>query len=540
AKMFYRIYKLTMMQLGEKLDLGKLRDKKGLIKTIAQKVMGLILLSMVIFVLLYLLRSFLFIRVDIKFLILVLMSLQIFSIITSTSGLIQSMYLAKDNQLLFSYPAKPNEIFMSKIAVFLAYELLRNITYLVPFLLAFGLAANIGASVSYYLLILPAIVLLSIISILIGVLISIPITFISKWLKERPLIAASFVFLILIAIFYPIFNFINSLPTNFSLVAMYGSVYNQITFFIDTVIKFGLYVITIAKVLLSVNFINNLLTVLGVISSLIVLTYFISRPIYFKMAVNSYEFSNKRKYKMSKNTLNKPFLSFISKEFKLLRRSSGSFISNLITLITLPIVLYVLNSLIGMFDIVDRGQHLMITFNIFLGLTVLLSANSSSATAFSKEADRAYLLKVAPISIKKQAMAKIFFNLILSVFVLILTSIVIAYTTNISGINMLFMFILFSIINVGHILWSLEIDFMDPQFKVHETNEDSKENKNIAKSVSIGIVVALLTGIVSLMLFRKSFISGWINLIVLATLFLSVRIYLFINRLQVYFKRIEF
>jgi len=202
--------------------------------------------------------------------------------------------------------------------------------------------------------------------------------------------------------------------------------------------------------------------------------------------------------------------------------------------------LYVLNSLIGMFDIVDRGQHLMITFNIFLGLTVLLSANSSSATAFSKEADRAYLLKVAPISIKKQAMAKIFFNLILSVFVLILTSIVIAYTTNISGINMLFMFILFSIINVGHILWSLEIDFMDPQFKVHETNEDSKENKNIAKSVSIGIVVALLTGIVSLMLFRKSFISGWINLIVLATLFLSVRIYLFINRLQVYFKRIEF
>ena len=243
---------------------------------------------------------------------------------------------------------------------------------------------------------------------------------------------------------------------------------------------------------------------------------------------------------MSKLTLNKPFLSFVSKEFKLLRRSSGSFISSLITLLTLPIVLYVLNNMIGRFNVQETGETIKLAANVFLGLIVLLSANSGSATAFSKEADRAYLLKVAPISIKKQAMAKIIFNLILSVLVLILTCVVIAYTTNISGINMFFMFMLFLIVNVGHILWSLEIDFMDPQFKVHESNEDSKENKNIAKSVGIGIVIALLTAIASLMLLRGTFTSGWITLIILATLFLSVRIYLFINRLQVYFKRIEF
>ena len=70
--MFYRIYKLTMMQLGEKLDLGKLRDKKGLIKTIAQKVMGLILLSMVIFVLLFVIKHMLFIKIDKSFFIMVL------------------------------------------------------------------------------------------------------------------------------------------------------------------------------------------------------------------------------------------------------------------------------------------------------------------------------------------------------------------------------------------------------------------------------------------------------------------------------------
>ncbi len=538
--MFYRIYKLTMMQLGEKLDLGKLRDKKGLIKTIAQKVMGLILLSMVIFVLLFVIKHMLFIKIDKSFFILVLMLLQLMSLISASSGLTHSMYLARDNQLLFSYPVKANEIFMSKIAVFLTYELLRNITYLFPFLLAFGLNASGGVGIGYYFLIIPIVVLLSLIPVLIGVLLSIPITFIGRWLKERPLIAGIIVTLILLGVFLSIVEIVSMLPDKISFIGMYGKIYTAMVAFINGVSAYGLYLINIANIMLSINFLVNLAIIIVLIGVLISLAYYVSRPIYFKMAINSYEFSNKRKYKMSKLTLNKPFLSFVSKEFKLLRRSSGSFISSLITLLTLPIVLYVLNNMIGRFNIQETGESIKLAANVFLGLIVLLSANSGSATAFSKEADRAYLLKVAPISIKKQAMAKIIFNLILSVLVLILTCVVIAYTTNISGINMFFMFMLFLIVNVGHILWSLEIDFMDPQFKVHESNEDSKENKNIAKSVGIGIVIALLTAIASLMLLRGTFTSGWITLIILATLFLSVRIYLFINKLQVYFKRIEF
>lgn len=538
--MFYRIYKLTMMQLGEKLDLGKLRDKKGLIKTIAQKVMGLILLSMVIFVLLFVIKHMLFIKIDKSFFILVLMLLQLMSLISASSGLTHSMYLARDNQLLFSYPVKANEIFMSKIAVFLTYELLRNITYLFPFLLAFGLNASGGVGIGYYFLIIPIVVLLSLIPVLIGVLLSIPITFIGRWLKERPLIAGILVTLILLGVFLSIVEIVSMLPDKISFIGMYGKIYTAMVAFINGVSAYGLYLINIANIMLSINFLVNLAIIIVLIGVLISLAYYVSRPIYFKMAINSYEFSNKRKYKMSKLTLNKPFLSFVSKEFKLLRRSSGSFISSLITLLTLPIVLYVLNNMIGRFNIQETGESIKLAANVFLGLIVLLSANSGSATAFSKEADRAYLLKVAPISIKKQAMAKIIFNLILSVLVLILTCVVIAYTTNISGINMFFMFMLFLIVNVGHILWSLEIDFMDPQFKVHESNEDSKENKNIAKSVGIGIVIALLTAIASLMLLRGTFTSGWITLIILAALFLSVRIYLFMNKLQVYFKRIEF
>lgn len=538
--MLYRVFKLTMMQLGDKLDLRFLHQKNKLLLKILYKVLAVGLLTGVILGLLFLLKNSLFISVDAKLFIFVITFLQLISIVSATGGLTTSMYLAKDNQLLFSFPAKHNEIFLSKLSVFFVYELLRNISFLIPFIIAYGLfASNGGVWWGYWLLIPLALFLLSIIPVLIAVLLSIPVMFITKWLKENPLYAGVALLGTLVGVFTLVLKFLQLIPKNIRFVAMYHTIFQQINLGINWVVNHSLYYVNIAGIFLNNKLFLNLLLIIAIFGTVGTIAYLLARPLYFKMAISSYEFSNKKKYASKVSKEKGPFASYANKEFKLLIRSTDSLIGNFVYLFSLPFVLFVFNALMGAFNIRESGSYMLLSFNILIGLILLLSSNTSSATAFSKEGSQFYLLKIAPIAIKKQAIAKILFNVLISTFILILTCVAIAFATNIDGLNMFMIFMLFLLVDITHIVWSLEIDMMNPDFKEFETSDNAKESKNIKSSISIGLVLSIVVALISYGLFVINMSTAWIKILIIAGIFLAIRIYLFINRLNIYFKEIE-
>ncbi len=340
-------------------------------------------------------------------------------------------------------------------------------------------------------------------------------------------------------IFVYILKFLQLIPDNIRFIGMYHIIFSGINSFILWVVNHSLYVYNLAGIFLNFEFFLNLGLIIGIFGVVGVIAYLLAKPLYFKMAISSYEFSNKRKYNKRPSKEKGPFVSYATKEFKLMSRSTDSLIGNFLYLFSLPFVLFVFNALMGAFTIKLSGSYMLLAFNIFLGLILLLSSNTSSATAFSKEGGQFYLLKIAPIAIKKQAIAKILFNVLISTFMLALTCVAIAFTTKISGLDMFYMFLLFLLINITHIIWSLEIDMMNPDFKEHETSGNVKESKNIKSSILIGIVMSIIVALLAFVLFTMGRSIAWIKLLIIAFVFLSARIYLFINRLNIYFKEIE-
>ena len=85
-----------------------------------------------------------------------LFSLAFFSCLVNVT---RTLYFSKDNQVLLTLPVTNGTIFSSKLLVCFAYELLKNVTYMLPFFFAYGLI--MGLSILYFLWAIVALVFLT-------------------------------------------------------------------------------------------------------------------------------------------------------------------------------------------------------------------------------------------------------------------------------------------------------------------------------------------------------------------------------------------
>ena len=132
----YDLKTLIAMQLKDKLDLGFVKNKGQLIRKIVFFILRFIIVGVISFALFYV-ASFFKIFHNSPFLptslmTIVLTIIFVISTITSSNELLKSLYLAKDNALLVTYPTTLNKVFFSKIVVYYLYELYKNFTFVVP------------------------------------------------------------------------------------------------------------------------------------------------------------------------------------------------------------------------------------------------------------------------------------------------------------------------------------------------------------------------------------------------------------------------
>ena len=143
--MFNRLKTLTLMQLGNKFSFKRITDKKKYALNILFKVLSIFVVAAVMFLLLTVIKSVIFLPVNRTTFLFLLFISQIISIITCTVGLLQSLYYGKDNAILMTFPAKHHEVFMSKLLAYYVNELIKNLYFVVPMFIAFGLLNNPGA-----------------------------------------------------------------------------------------------------------------------------------------------------------------------------------------------------------------------------------------------------------------------------------------------------------------------------------------------------------------------------------------------------------
>jgi len=538
SRMLKRLSILTMIQLSSKMKL-KITNQKRFVANLALRLLGVIIVSVLMIFILYFLNDVLYIPVNVYFIIFVLFLTQITSIIACTGGLMVDLYASKDNAILLSFPAKHDEVFTSKLLVFYINEFLKNLAFLIPMLIAFGVISRLP--IWYYLNILSMVFILPLLPVLLAALISIPMMYIKRFLQTKNILSLLILIVLLAFVYLGLAELLSNIPLPIRIVALYNKFVTSITIFMQSSAKYALIYANIGRLLFGTNVVSNYALVLAVLLVLITLVVFISRPLFFNLASHTSEYAVTKVHKSKNKIARNLFWTFAKKEFTISKRSSNEMISNYILLILFPFIVYILNYIYIGIDRSTFGTKLVIAFDIAISLLLVTASNTASATAISVEGAEFVLLKTAPSDTKRMAWAKVAFNMTASSVAIFLIFVLFQVSLpQFSSRDIWLMFAVVVLVNSGHILWSFQIDLMNPKLADYAATASLSNNENISKSIVIGLVLSLLFGGISAFLLIEDYATGWIRIVMIAAVFFIARFYLFSNFLKVYFQEIEF
>lgn len=541
---------LILMQLKDKMDFSYLKSFKKSVFKIVLSILKFILITGVIFVAFYVLDLFQIVSefpgTPQNFFNVIFTAIYLISIVVSVMGLVKSLYFSKDNQLILTFPTNRTTLFISKLLVFYIYEFFRNIYFLMPWFVAYGLINSFP--IYFYLWLVVGILLLTALSVVLASLLSIPTMYVYIFIKQYKwleyICVAGFIGLAV----FGIVTIINAIPENFDLVAQWVSTFWKIQTFIT---KFNKIFLPFTWVLTAVvgthygydyNFFNTtqqLFCILGVIGAILLIlgiTLLIVRPLFFKMASSPFEYKKSLISKKHRNKPMKGFASFLKKEMVLTYRTSNKFYGLVYIVLGLPIAIFLLNKIFAAMDTRLTGYLLGIVFNVLMILVIALSSNVPLAHVYSEEGASSYLLKTNPKPYLYSAFAKILINMVLVSLSILAAVIIFTNTTTYTAGTKILIFLFIECVYLSHLFMSVDLDVMNPQTAHYQTTGSHLFNPNEIKSTIYGFLMAALMTVLSYFLILENVNNVWKKLFFVALAFLTLRVWLFVNKIRVYFK----
>jgi len=536
--MFQRIKLLTLLQLGgsrKKLT----HTKKQAVANVLIKLLAIAIITVVMYFILNLIKQVLYFPINKSVLTFLLFVSQYISIVTCTWSLMTILYNSKDNSILLSYPANHNEVFVSKLVVAYLNEFSKNLYFLLPLFVSFGIVNS--QAVGFFIISLLMLFIIPIFPVFIGALLSIPLSYMKKLFQKYPWLYVILITGLLVAVFFLVVTIVDAIPKPLRLVAMYNKFVNSFLTFIASANQFGLFYNFITNIMYNINVWLNTLWLLLIIVGTVVLTNFISMPLYFNLASKSREFSTKEKRIKSKNQKQRnTIIAFILKELKLTVRNLNKVINDYFLIIALPIILFIMNAAFSAITLSGLGKCMVVGINILVSLSLVSACNTQSATAITVEGGEFVLLKTAPSKTSNMVWAKIIINFIVSTIFIVLSSLLMSISTAITIPYIWETCAIVILFNWAHILWSFQMDLLNPKLRDFAETGKIDGNINANKSVKLGLLLSLLIGLLAVFLLNESMELGWYKIVFIAVGFLVLRLFLFVKNLKVFFKRIEY
>jgi len=380
-----------------------------------------------------------------------------------------------------------------------------------------------------------------------GALLSIPTMYVvnfirqHKWL-EYIILVSSVVFII-----WGLLKIIDAIPENIDIIGTWGTTFWEIRAFLGKFIEnFAVFYLVIQSITGLRNGITTVLftstsmmtsfVMLLVVAGVVAITFVIVRPLYFHMASSPFEYKKVKVNHEIKNKFHNPVFSSIKKDMILSYRTQSKFYSLLGIVVGLPIAILLLNKLYAAMDTRLSGTNMTIAFNMLMILLIVLSSNINLAHIYSEEGASTYLLKVNPKPYIQTLFVKLMPNLIgITVSIIGAVSVMCTYLGYGFGKSLLIFGIIESFY-VAHLLMSAEMDIMNPQSNQYQTAGTHPNNPNDIKSTIYAFGLSAGIGLLTYFLISESRITIWWKLLGLGLAFLALRIWLYINKIKVYFK----
>lgn len=541
---------LILMQLKDKIDFSFLKNKKKTFFKLIWTILGFAALTAIIYLLFYLVIQFgLFSFVQtLNFkAFLVLMTLLIaLAFISCLVNVTSTLYFAKDNPVLLTMPVKNSTIFISKIIVCFIYELIKNATYILPVLIAYGLVMNL--SIWYFLWIIFAIVFVTVLLVMLAGLLSIPAMGLAILFRRNKILEFITLIVVVGGLTFGVVETILHIPSDIDLVRDWGRIYWQIqdflTAFASNMFLFDYLTQFMTGMMYgSYSFmpftITNLITFATCIGSIIlsfIVIYFLSKPLFLRMASTPFEYRKKEIKNLKKNKVRKAFNSSVVQENRNIFRTANLIYSILAMAIITPIAVLLQNQVISAMDTRLSGAYMGIAFNILIVLLLLLSANSVLASIFSREGNSAYINKINPVPYYVSLLGKLVLNATICVVSIIISAGVIEYYAHIGIGSIILLSFAMIFVYLAHACWSAELDIMNPQNRLYQTSGKQQKNPNESKSTLIAFLSSGLFAFIAYFLMTENINTVFVKLFFIGLIYFVIRAYLLVTKINLYYK----
>lgn len=542
---------LFMMQLKEKIDLSFLKSKKQTMFKVVFSVLGFIVITVVAYFLLYLCQMLnLFSalnHIPLSVMTVILTLMFFLNLFTCTVGLSKTLFYGKDNLVLITYPVKPFIMFLSKMLVFYINEIKKAFTFLIPVFFAYGLISNF--SFIYFILMPIMLVIFASIPVLIGGLLAVPTNYIIAFLKKFPIIKILLLCVLLGGVITIVIFAIRMIPADINLISSWTSVSKSIRtflawfasafypFYAFTIFLCGKYQNLTSTLFTEYSYIV-LLVMLAVIAVLIGLNLLVSKFLYLKLASRQFEFNQGRKKIGNKNIPHKTFISASVYEFKRCVRDTGILSSAVATLIVTPIAILLLNAIYSAINTRILGDYLTISFNVLIILLFVLSNNINVSSIYSRDGDALYLNKTKPNKPYQILFPRLCFNVVVTTVVVAVASGFFLAKSTLGVFDGIFLFFTLLFVALTHIVWSAEIDFLNPKQNIFKTEGMAGVNPNELKSTILAFSLSAICFVIVLGFQYLSANYIWLKLFVASLGLLAWRVYSFYYKSKVLFKEI--
>ena len=558
-----QLWRLSLLQLRDKIDFSWVKSKKTLIQTIVFGVLKFAVVAALTFGVLFLLTYIGFIKTkhdDILPIFTIFLGVMfVLSVASSTYNLMKSLYFADDNKVLITLPVTPNKLFLSKIFVYYVFEVKKALDILIPCIvgfLAFEIADFKIVEITFWSfiwMIIPVLIFVAI-QVLTASILSIPFLYIYRFFKKNPILDLVGVAVLLAVGLFAVIRLISLIPADIDLDVSWPSFvskFESLIFILDKYmypinlysrIFFGEVAKTMSPhyVITGFTFVRAAIS-LGAIVVLGLLVFFLIKPFYFKMINKTFEFDKNPNLAQKKNIRHKKYVTYANKEFKLSFRDfdiSGSYLA---IYIIVPILLYFMDKVISAISTSMRGDNIAIAVNILLTILPLLASNSTIATLYSKEGRTAYITKTNPVNPFVPLTSKLLFNLIFCVPSIVGCAVIFADFSGLGvGIAILFAMSVL-LLQYAHIFFCAAQDIMNPQNEAYATTGSDFNNPNETRATIAAFVASfVIAGFFYFMLHESitlydSYTSAFIRLAIISAALFGGFLYLFIKKIQAFY-----
>ena len=539
---------------------------------------------------------------------LVFTTMLVLSVISCTAGLTKSLYYARDNSVLLTLPCTPLQVYLSKLIIFYIFEIKRNLSFVVPMFLSYfittGYFKGYYDSAWPYLWMLLCVACVSLFTVAIGALFSIPAMWVANFFRQHKWLQLTSLVLAVIIVVLAVFVGIALIPENIDLAAEWRFFYWELQNFFDVFSgkdsteapfygnfqklcwhvfnRFGNQfqdtfrshlesaladervknaVDGVLKPVLQTNFsltsmilgrepttgvapaseydikqtAQSLLIFLTATLSLLGLGLLVVRPLFYKMASTPFEYL-KKSVKPKKNKARAAFFSSIYTNFLVTVKNTSEIFTNVGILVSVPMLIYLLNKIFLAMKTREMGDHMIIAFNILIMLLIVLNANCSIASLYSRDGQSGYLIKTLPSNYTMPVLTKLLPNTAFGFLAIAATSVILLLTLPLSIGEIVLIIVSIELIYLAHMFYSAQLDLMNPQNQLYASVGSSVSNPNETKSTVWAFLISFAVAIAVFLLLDEK--RGYVfeKLLLVAIAAFVYRITTFFSMLKLYYK----